>query len=168
PRLPLGDVAGDGRRRHAVGVGEVELPRTRAAREVAVDGADRHLVTRLRDAGPRVDTGPARRLEERRTDLLEQLEVSPLLAVTLHVLRSALDVEPHPRRDTRPSLRRLRQHPGVHVHVFLLARRARAGVGDVHPDLPRRGVDGLTIPGIAGKRHHRPDGRGVDLDDLAV
>src|SRR4030088_3265178 len=117
---------------------------------------------------PRVDTSTARRFEKRRTDLLEQLEVAPLLAVAFHILRPALDVEPHPRRDARPSLCRFRQHPGVHVHVFLLARGARAGVGDVHPDLPRRGVDGLTIPGIAGKGYHRPDGRGVDLDDLAV
>src|SRR5205814_6947684 len=52
----------------------------------------------------------ARRLEEGGAHLPKQLEVSLGLAITLHVLRSALDVEAHPRRHALPALRRLLEH----------------------------------------------------------
>src|SRR5947209_13986650 len=168
PRLPFGDVARDGRRGDGVGVGEIQLPRSRPAREVAIDRAYRHFVARLRYPGARVDAVPARSLEESRADLLEQLKVAPLFTIALHVLGAALDVEPHPRRDPRPPLRRLREHPCVHVHVFLLPRRAGARVRDIHADPLRRRTDILAVARIARQRHHRPDRARRELDHFAV
>src|SRR5947209_20266084 len=86
PRLPFGDVARDGRRGDGVGVGEIQLPRSRPAREVAIDRAYRHFVARLRYPRARVDAGAARWLEEGRAGLLEQLEVAALFKIALHVL----------------------------------------------------------------------------------
>src|SRR5207244_13361412 len=88
-----------------------------------------------RDARATVASAAERRREERRPHFPEQVEIALLLAVALHVLRAALDEEAHPRRDALAALRRLLQHARVHVHVFLLARRARARIRDVdaHP-----------------------------------
>src|SRR6266513_2351580 len=86
PLLPLGDVAGDRRRGDRVGIGEIQLTRTGAPGEVAVDRADRHFIPRLRDTRTRIDARAARRLEERRPHAPEQLAVAPLLTVALHVL----------------------------------------------------------------------------------
>src|SRR5207253_2140951 len=87
-RLPLGDVARDGRCGDGVGIGEVELAGPRATREVSVDRADGHFLPRLRHSRPCVDARAARRLEEGGAHLPKQLEVSLGLAITLHVLRS--------------------------------------------------------------------------------
>src|SRR5690606_6554548 len=112
-----------------VGRGQVELPRPRAAREVAVDGADGHVRRLARDAGTGVDARPARGLDEGRPDLLEEAVVPHLLAVAEDLLRAALDVELHVLRLPHAPLVVLAQDARVHVHVLLLPRRAAPGVG---------------------------------------
>src|SRR5439155_25355493 len=105
-------------------LGEVELPASPTAREVAVDRADRHFLPGFGDAGPRIDARPARRLEEGRAYLLEEVQVAALFAVALYVLRSALNEEADPRCHPLPSARRLGEDARVHVHVLFLAGRA--------------------------------------------
>src|SRR6266849_6541025 len=168
PRRPRGDVAGDGRGGHRIGVSKVELTGAGTAREVAVDRADGDFFPRLRHAWSRIDAGSARRLQECRAHALKDVQVPALLAVALHVLRPTLNEEAHPGRHPLTTRGRVRQHARIHIHVFLLPRGAGARVCDVDLDALSDVIDIEPVPGITRERDHRPDAGGVDLDDLAV
>src|SRR5438552_18088671 len=96
PRRPRGDVAGDGRGGHRIGVGKVELTGARTAREVAVDRANGDFFPRLRHAWSRIDAGSARRLQECRAHALKDVPVPALVAVARQVLRTNLTEKARP------------------------------------------------------------------------
>ncbi len=67
-----------------------------------------------------------------------------------------------------PRSRVLPEHAGVHVHVLLLARRARARVGDVDAHRLAQLVHVHPVPRVAREGDHGPERGGVDLDDHHV
>src|SRR6185312_12976433 len=99
------------------------------------DRRDRDLVLRARHAWSGIDACAARRLDKRRADVREDPVVASRLAVLEYLARPTLDEAPDVLRHALPALERLRKHARVHVHVFLLARGAGAGVCDVDAHL---------------------------------
>src|SRR6185369_3100816 len=83
---PFDDAALERRGRDDVGAREVHPPGPAPSREVAVDRAHRHLLAAGRDTGSRRDAGAARRLDDLRAGLLEDVEVALLAAPLLHFL----------------------------------------------------------------------------------
>src|SRR5690606_17641419 len=105
--------------------------RTAPPREVAVDRAHRDLLGRVAHARAGLDASAAGRIDELGPGLGEDLEVALRLRIAANVLRAELDVEVDAVRDALALLHGLGQHRGVHIHVRLLAARARAAVRDV-------------------------------------
>src|SRR6185437_9766628 len=134
-RAPFHDLPRNSGCGHGVRRCEVELPRSGTTGKVPVDGGDRDLVLRARHARTRVDARAARWLDERRAHVGENPVVTLLLAVLEHFARPALDEAAYVLRYVLVPLQRFPEDTGVHVHVLLLASRARAGVRNVDRDL---------------------------------
>src|SRR5690348_9811157 len=92
-RLVLADIASHRARRHRQRAGQIHLSRPAAAREVAVLGADYHLIGTRRNPWPGVDAGPAAGLDHNGPRLLEHLQVALAHAVLARLLRPELNVE---------------------------------------------------------------------------
>src|SRR5690606_21286859 len=83
----------------------------------------------------RTDARAARRIDQRGTGALEDVDVAALFRVAADVLRAELDVELDAFGHALVLRERARQDRGVHVHVRLLAARAGAAVRDLDRDL---------------------------------
>src|SRR6185437_5135734 len=167
-RAPFHDLPRNGGCGHGVRRCEVELPRSGTTGKVPVDRGDRDLVLRARHARARVDARAAGWLDERRAHVGENPVVTLLLAVLEDFARPALDEAAYVLRYVLVPLQRFPEDTGVHVHVLLLAGRARAGVRNVDRDLVGQLVHRDAVARIAGQREHWPERCGVDLDDLDV
>src|SRR5580692_11334124 len=77
----------DGQRRS-----QIHLSRTAAAREVAVLGADHHLIGTRRNPRPCIDASPATRLDHNRPSPLKHVQITLAQAVFPRLLRSKLDI----------------------------------------------------------------------------
>src|SRR5688572_29414032 len=80
-RRVAGDLPRDGTGGNRQRRGQVQLPWPAAAREVAVDRADRHLVGRGRHARAAADAGAAAGVDHVDAGLAEQLDVAALARV---------------------------------------------------------------------------------------
>src|SRR5580693_4117568 len=113
------------------GAREVHLAGAASTGEVPVLGAHGDLGGRVARSGARLDAGATRRIDELGPRALEDLGVPLVFGVPADVLRAELQVEVHARRHTLALGDRGPQDLGVHVHVGLLAARARPAVRDV-------------------------------------
>src|SRR5215471_11179527 len=130
-RLVLDDVACDSACRHCQRTRQIHLPRAAASWEVTILRADHHLVRPLRNSRPGINARAATRLDHVRAGFLENVEIALAHAVLARLLRTELKIELAAVRDALALPQRVAQHQRVHVHVFVLARRAGAAVGDL-------------------------------------
>src|SRR5262249_46632741 len=131
-------------------------------------GADHNLVGPRRNPGARVDAGAATRLNYVRAGAFENVEIASTNAVLPRLLRSELNVEFQGMGYPLAPPKRVRDHPRLHVHIFVLPGSAGAAVGKFDRNRRVEVTNELAVPGIARRGNHGRNLASIEMDHLRI
>src|SRR5580704_16939523 len=147
---------------------QIHLPRSAATWEVPVLSTDHHLVRPRRYPRACVDAGAATWLDHVCPGFLKYLEVALINTVLPCLLGAELNVEFDRFRHPFAVLQSVGEHFGVHIHVFILARRTGSTIGELYWHGRIQIANILAIPRIARRRHHGRDFSRVQLNHFRI